>query len=193
MLCSLTHNELDPDGLINRSRQSMEISRQDISWNYFIPIDNEVETVFISLEPFTGGVTMSAGPTTCLRFLLWPAGWPLHSLWLVLCNNHSCLTARGGTASAQFYFQICPHQFSFPSFSVPLNKGGAHCPQSTTSTHFSINNCCRSLPSPVVGDNSCLMAQGEDNQSGVWSDRTAPNVSLNVSVGHWAVVCGSGQ
>ena len=189
----LTHNELDPDGLINRSRQSMEISRQDISWNYFIPIDNEVETVFISSEPFTGGVTMSAGPTTCLRFLLWPAGWPLHSLWLVLCNNHSCLTARGGTASAQFYFQICPHQFSFPSFSVPLNKGGAHCPQSTTSTHFSINNCCRSQPQPCCGDNSCLMAQGEDNQSGVWSDRTAPNVSLNVSVGHWAVVCGSGQ
>ena len=47
-----------------------------------------------------------------------------------------------------------------------------------------------------MGVNSCLMAQGEDNQSGV-DDLiglpTAPTVSLNVSIGHWAMGCGSGQ
>ena len=42
------------------------------------------------------------------------------------------------------------------------------------------------------------MAQGEDNQSEVAdlrSQRTAakPNVSLNVSAGHWALVCGSAR
>ena len=116
-----------------------------------------------------------------------------------LCTHYDsyCVTTTPASLPEEEQHQLSSTSrsvlISFPSFSVPLNKGGAHCPQSTTSTHFSINNCCRSQPQPCCGDNSCLMAQGEDNQSGVWSDRTAPNVSLNVSVGHWAVVCGSGQ